>query len=150
GLVLPMAIGLECLAVAAPSDDRFLHVYSEQLGEAARWPVDEIAAAKPRRDWTDRFVGVAWELARRGQPIGPMKILVSSTVPIGGGLSSSAALGVSLAAAMGARHEELVSVAHRAEGEFVGVPCGIMDQFVAANGQAGAAILLDCRSLESR
>src|SRR5581483_206441 len=75
-----------------------------------------------------------------------------SSVPLGGGLSSSAALGVAVTLALGGARAgpEIARLARAAEVEFVGVPCGIMDQFVSANAEAGAAILLDCRSLEWR
>jgi len=152
GLVLPMAIDLACFVAAAPAGDGWLRVYSEQLGQSSQWRVEEIGSAEPRGDWTDRVVGVAWELARWGVPVCSQNVLIDSTVPLGGGLSSSAALGVALALAFGGEREprELAQLARAAEMEFVGVPCGIMDQFVSAHGQAGAAILLDCRSLAWR
>jgi galactokinase len=152
GLVLPMAIDLACWIAAAPSDDSWLRVYSEQLGAGSQWRVEDIPNASPIGDWTDRVVGVAWELARRGVEIGGMNLLIDSEVPVGGGLSSSAALGVSLALALGGPRApiELAQLARAAEMDFVGVPCGIMDQFISAAGQEGSAILLDCRSLESR
>lgn len=146
GLVLPMAISLECQIAAAPATGWAIRVYSEQLGAGAQWPVDEISTAQPRGDWTDRVIGVAWAL---NQPIEPQNILISSTVPLGGGLSSSAALGVSLALALGGPRGplELASIARRAETDFAGVPCGIMDQFASAHG---GATLLDCRSHKFR
>jgi galactokinase len=152
GLVLPMAIGLECRVAAEPSHDGWLRVYSEHLAQGSQWRVEDIPRASPRGEWSDRAVGIAWELARRGVAIEPMNILISSTVPLGGGLSSSAALGVSMALALGGPRDplELAQLARAAEMDFVGVPCGIMDQFVSANGQPSAAILLDCRSLDSR
>jgi galactokinase len=150
GLVLPMAIDLDCLIATAPASDGWLRVYSENLGQGAQWPVSELGKLMPQDDWSDRVAGIAWMLARRGVAIESQSVLIDSAVPLGGGLSSSAALGVSLALAFGADPPELARLAHMAETDFVGVPCGIMDQFVSANGQAGAAILLDCRTLESR
>jgi galactokinase len=152
GLVLPMAIDLACLVVTAPSGDGWLRVYSEQLGEGVQWRAKDIPALQPRGDWTDRVAGIAWELGRRGVAVCAQNVLITSTVPLGGGLSSSAALGVSLALALGGPREplELTQLARAAEMDFVGVPCGIMDQFTSAHGQTGAAILLDCRSLEWR
>ena len=149
GLVLPMAIDLACFVASAPSTGGWLRVYSEQLAQGAQWRIEDISAAVPTGDWTDRVVGVAWELGRRGVRIAAQNVLITSTVPLGGGLSSSAALGVALALALGGPREplELAQIAHAAEVDFVGIPCGIMDQFVSAHGQAGAAILLDCRSL---
>jgi galactokinase len=105
-----------------------------------------------RSRWDDRVLGVAWQLRRHGVAIQASNILLSSTIPLGAGLSSSAALGVATVLALGGERPaiEIAKLAHGAETDFVGVPCGIMDQFVSAHGQAGAAILLDCRSLESR
>jgi galactokinase len=152
GLVLPMAIGLECRVAAAPSGDGWLRVYSEELAQGSQWRVADIPHLMPRGDWTDRVAGVAWELSRRGIALEGTNLLISSTVPLGGGLSSSAALGVSMTLALGGLRPALglAQIARSAEVNFVGVPCGIMDQFVSAAGREGAAILLDCRSLESR
>ena len=142
GLVLPMGIGLECrVATAARASGDVLRVHSEQLGTAEI----RLSRLQPRGDWTDRVAGIAWALGR----VPAQDVLISSTVPVGGGLSSSAALGVALALAFGGPRDslELAKIARAAETDFAGVPCGIMDQFAAATG--GAA-LLDCRSLEFR
>jgi len=95
---------------------------------------------------------VAWVLARNGVALTGQNLLIDSDVPLGGGLSSSAALGVALTLALGGPRPplEIALLARKAETDFTGVPCGIMDQFVSAHGQAGAAILLDCRSLDWR
>jgi galactokinase len=152
GLVLPMAIDMDCSIALAPSGDQWLRVYSEQLGAGSQWRVEDIPNALPVGDWTDRVIGIAWELWRRGVQIGGANVVIDSEVPVGGGLSSSAALGVSLALALGGPREalELAQLARAAEMDFVGVPCGIMDQFISAGGQAGSAVFLDCRSLEWR
>ncbi len=150
GLVLPMAIDLDCLVASAPTSDGWLRVYSENLKQGAQWRIADIAGLMPGSDWSDRVAGIAWALTRRGIAIESQNVLIDSAVPLGGGLSSSAALGVSLALAFGADPAELAHLAHLAETDFVGVPCGIMDQFVSANAQPGAAILLDCRTLEWR
>jgi len=152
GLVLPMAIDLDCVVAAAPSGGGWLRAHSIQIGGGAQWRFEEIESAAPAGGWSDRVVGIAQELARRGESITGQDILIDSKVPMGGGLSSSAALGVALALALGGPRDprELAELAWTVEKDFVGVPCGIMDQFVAANGQEGAAILLDCRTLECR
>jgi galactokinase len=152
GLVLPMAIDVACWIALAPSADSWLRVYSEQLSAGSQWRVEDIPNASPVGDWTDRVTGIAWELSRRGVEIRGANILIDSDVPLGGGLSSSAALGVALALALGGPRAplEVAQLAQAAEMDFVGVPCGIMDQFISASGQQGAAVLLDCRSLESR
>src|SRR5262249_32827026 len=92
GLVLPMAIDLACFVAVAPSTDRWVRVYSEQLQQGAQWRADDVSHVAPRGDWSDRVAGIAWELSRRGIDVQPANILISSTVPLGGGLSSSAAL----------------------------------------------------------
>ena len=150
GLVLPMAIDLDCLVATAPTSEGMLRVYSENLKQGSQWRIADIAGLMPGSDWSDRVAGIAWALARRGIAIESQNVLIDSAVPLGGGLSSSAALGVSLALAFGADPSVLAHLAHLAETDFVGVPCGIMDQFVSANAQAGSAILLDCRTLEWR
>ena len=152
GLVLPMAIDMACWVAVAPSNDGWLRVYSEQLGSGSQWRVADIPQALPVGDWTDRIVGIAWELSRRGVALGGANVLIDSEVPLGGGLSSSAALGVSLVLALGGPREplEVAKLARAAEMDFVGVPCGIMDQFISAGGREGSAVLLDCRSLSWR
>jgi len=83
GLVLPMAIQLNCTVASAPSRDGFLRVYSEQMNESAEWRVAEIANVHARGHWPDRIAGVAWVLARRGVVIEPQNVLITSTVPLG-------------------------------------------------------------------
>jgi galactokinase len=122
------------------------------MGAGSQWRIADLPNAKPVGDWTDRVVGIAWELGRRGVRLAGANVVVDSQVPLGGGLSSSAALGVSLALALGGPRDplEVAQLARAAEMDFVGVPCGIMDQFISAEGREGSAILLDCRSLEWR
>lgn len=153
GLVLPMALDLACYVATAPSNDGWLRAYSEQLAQGAQWRIADLTSAAPRGDWSDRVAGVAWELTRRGTPPEAQNVLIDSAVPLGSGLSSSAALGVSLTLALAGKAvppADLAKIAHAAETDFVGVPCGIMDQFAAAHGVEGAGLLLDCRSLEWR
>ncbi len=129
-----------------------LHIHSEDRRESAEWPVAEIASLKPRRHWTDYPIGVAQEILRAGFALEPANLLIRSTVPEGSGLSSSAALEVSTALALlGGRRLpplELAKLCQRAERNFVGMPCGIMDQYISVFGEEGAAICIDCRSLK--
>ncbi len=152
GLVLPMAIDLACFVAIAPSSDNALRAHSIQLGQSVEWRIDEIRSVIPAGGWSDRVVGIAREVSQRGISIAGQNIVIDSEVPMGSGLSSSAALGVALALAFGGPRDprELVEIAWTVENDFVGLPCGIMDQFISANGQQGSAILLDCRSLEWR
>jgi len=114
--------------------------------------VAELAAAKPRGEWSDYVVGVARELTTAGFPIAPCDLYIASDVPAGAGLSSSAALEIATAVALlGERRMERVKIARlgqRAESQFVGMPCGIMDQYAAVFGHSGAALKIDCRNLE--
>ncbi len=154
GFVLPVALPLAAYVAAAPSRDGKLRIWSEHRGELFECPASEVAALERRRQWTDYPLGVARELALAGFPIEPANLLIRSTVPEGSGLSSSAALEVSSALAfLNGRVLEPLALARlcqRAEREFVGMPCGIMDQYIAVFGRAGCAIEIDCRSLEHR
>ncbi|MGA2181558.1 MAG: galactokinase [Bryobacteraceae bacterium] len=146
GFVLPIAIDLATWAVVAPNDHGRLRIRSENLNETREWAVAEIPGLHPAGDWTDYVIGVARQIPN----LDALDVLIYSTVPVGAGLSSSAALEVSLALALGseARGIELAKLARRSENDFVGNPCGIMDQYVSVCGRAGAAIKIDCRSLD--
>jgi galactokinase len=114
--------------------------------------VEDIGAAKPRGDWSDYVLGVAQQLQRAGVALSGADVYVWSTVPLGSGLSSSAALEISTAfALLGSRPMdplEIAMVGQRAESQFVGMPCGIMDQYTSVFGRAGDAVQIDCRSLQ--
>jgi len=151
GHVMPMAIESACfVGVADNGLDRF-RVFSEDVQEGVEFRIEDLDAAQPRKNWTDYIIGVAAELKQAGIPLKGRDMLIESTIPIGAGLSSSAALEVSSTLAMlaGVRMDplEVVHLCQRAENNFVGVPCGIMDQFTSVFGRAGVAIKLDCRSL---
>ncbi len=154
GFVMPVALELATYIATAPNADGKLRIYSEDQGEMCEWPVDEVARLARRRHWTDYPIGVAQQLMAAGFAIGPADLLVRSTVPEGAGLSSSAALEVSAALALlnGSAIDRLrlARLCQEAERSFVGMPCGIMDQFIALFGQTGSAIQIDCRSLEHR
>ena len=152
GFVLPVALDLECRVIAEPAADGKLHLSSEQQQESRAWPVEEIPRLEPRHDWSDYVIGVARELELAGFAIHAQKLSISSTVPVGAGLSSSAALEVSSALALLAGRPfdklHLARLCQRAENQFVGMPSGIMDQYVSVFGEEHAAIRIDCRSLE--
>jgi len=151
GFVLPMALDMACLVAAAPSRDGKLHVYSQELQQSREWAVADLAGLKPAKDWGDYVAGVAQQLVRAGFDVAPANLLIHSTVPVGSGLSSSAALETSTALALLAGRAmdklELVKLCRRAENEFVGMPCGIMDQYISTFGRESAAVKIDCRSL---
>ena len=152
GFVLPVALDLVTYVATAPAAGGQLRIHSEDREESAEWPAADIAALTPRRHWTDYPIGVAQELIRAGFPSRPANLLIRSTVPEGSGLSSSAALEVSTALALLAGQRmaplDLARLCQRAERNFVGMPCGIMDQYISVFGEEHAAICLDCRSLK--
>ena len=149
GLVLPVAIDLGCYAASAPNRDGLLRVYSENLRQARQWPIEKLGQLRPSGDWSDYVIGVARQLQlRRGRDL-----LIYSTVPLGAGLSSSAALEVSTALALGWAGDlpslELTKLCRCAENDFIGLPSGIMDQYVSVFARENTALLIDCRSLAS-
>jgi galactokinase len=152
GFVLPMALEMACFVAAAPGGAGRLRVFSIDVGESREWDVAELATLEPAHDWGDYVAGVARELVRAGYEVAPADLVIHSTVPVGAGLSSSAALETSTALALLAGREieklDLVRLCRRAENEFVGMPCGIMDQYISVFGRQGAAVRIDCRSLE--
>jgi galactokinase len=154
GFVLPAALELATFVATAPSPDGRLRIYSEHKQEMREWSVASIPFLERERHWTDYPIGVARELINAGFATRPANLLIRSTVPEGSGLSSSAALEVSCALAFlqGRRigRLELAQLCQRAEHNFVGMPSGIMDQFVSIFGQEHSAIELDCRSFQHR
>ena len=153
GFVLPAAIDLYTWTAIAPRSDRKLVVFSQNLNETAEIDLESPTVAA-RDHWLDYVHGVALMLQRSGIPVPGANLAVYSNVPIGSGLSSSAALEVSVASALLAAAGQSLALAdvaklcQRAENEFVGARVGIMDQFASCFGSADKAILLDCRSLE--
>jgi galactokinase len=155
GFVMPAAIGFDTWVVTAPSQGSEFILYSAQQGAGTSFPVAEINPL-PRHDWTDYVRGVKVQLEKAGIQWKGMNLLVDGRVPMGAGLSSSAALEVASALALlddsGASLDRgsIARLCQRAENEFVGARCGIMDQFTSLHGQREHAILLDCRSLQAR
>ena len=151
GFVCPIAIHLACFAGVSPSATGKLRVYSQNMDESREWALESVASARPEEHWTDYVVGVAQQLIAAGKTIQPLDIAIYSTVPVGSGLSSSASIEVSSALALLFGQEmdrlELAKLCQRAEREFVGVPSGIMDQYVSVFGEQNRAIKIDCRSL---
>lgn len=151
GFVCPIAIHLACFAASGESPSGKLRVWSENTGDSREWPVDAIGSLRPSGHWSDYVIGVAQQLLKLGKQIRALDIAIYSTVPAGSGLSSSAAIEVSSALALLEGQEigktELALLSQRAEREFVGVPCGIMDQYVSVFGEENRAIKIDCRSL---
>ena len=157
GFVLPAAIGFSCWVGIAPRDDRKLILCSENFEETREADLDALGV-RGSGHWTDYPLGVAWALQEAGYRLPGANIYIAGDVPVGAGLSSSAAIEVStgyallslLTAGHAIDRTKLALLCQRAENEYVGMRCGIMDQFVSCQGRAGHALLLDCRSLEYR
>ena len=151
GFVLPLAIGYGCLARVTPG--RSFRFVSAQEAEAV-----EVDALEPDsvEGWAAYPAGVLWALRERGAALPGLTVMVDSDVPLGAGLSSSAALTCSVAAAandlleLGLSPRELVAVARRAENDYVGAPTGGMDQLVSMLGEAGSVLFCDMRTLAVR
>lgn len=148
GLVLPCAIDRDTFAVAALRRDGLVRVMAADLGEQAEFAV---AAPERRGGWIDYVQAVVFALRERGFEAPGLDLLISSDVPREAGLSSSAALGVAVvtcidaAAGFGLPAIERARVVHRGESEFVGVGCGILDQFASALGERDHVLRIDCR-----
>ena len=152
GFVLPAAIDLEIRIAFVPTDDRRVELVNGATGKRSGFDLDAIG---PRRDaWIDYAAGTAWALGEAGIQMHGLRGVIVSSLPTGSGLSSSAALELAAAWALadlpggGIPALQLAQICQRAENVHVGVNCGLMDQFASACGADGAAILLDCRSLE--
>jgi galactokinase len=152
GFVLPAAIEFYCWTAAAPLKDDKLAIYSENFNETVEARLDSL---KPlaKKHWANYPLGVAWALRQEGKPLTGANVYVAGEIPLGAGLSSSAAIEVAVgfallgASGLAVDRTELAQLCQKAENEFVGARVGIMDQFVSCHGRASHALLLDCRSL---
>ncbi len=152
GFVMPAAIDFSTWVTVEPRDDRRVSVFSENFSEEIEFNLDD-SSPTARGHWSDYVRGVAIILEQAGQRLRGATLRIRGEVPIGSGLSSSAAIEVATARALlensglSLDQVELARLCQRAENEFVGMRCGIMDQFISCCGQKGIALLLDCRSL---
>lgn len=153
GFVLPIAIDRRTYVGVAASDSDFVRVHSLDLNEASAFAPDKPdVLSEPK--WLRYVAGVAFELKRRGTKLSGADLMIISDVPLGAGLSSSAALEISVAAAFLALNNESMDVtslaltAQKAEHTYVGTRCGIMDQLTVSAAQKSHALLIDCRSLD--
>ena len=155
GFVMPAALEFATLTAASPRPDRRLRVYSMIMDETREFDLDSPPEAG-NADWSDYVIGVALMLEKSGRRLSGADLVIFTDVPIGSGLSSSAALEVSSAHALitaaGLPFDaiETAKLCQRAENDFVGMRCGVMDQYISCCGVAGHALLIDCRSLASR
>jgi galactokinase len=152
GFVMPAAIDFATLAGISPRVDGKIALYSENYGQVRSFDAAELPG-KASEHWTDYPLGVLSMLAGEGHAISGFSLSLWGDVPLGSGLSSSAAVEVATALAVtnliGANYSmpALARLCQRAENEFVGAMSGIMDQFISANGAKDHALLLDCRDL---
>lgn len=153
GFVFPMTLDCALYVVMRRRNDNVCHIYAENFNEEATWQIDRIKKTTENY-WANYLKGVMHVLLNNGHKLGGIDALVYGDVPVGASLSSSAALEV--ATLGGLRHlfnlaidpVSEIKLAQQAENEFVGMHCGIMDQFVSRLGKKGCALFLDCRSLE--
>jgi len=155
GFVMPAAIDFATLAAISPRTDGQIVLYAENFAEERSYPAGSLPAAATGH-WSDYPLGVLTILSGAGYQIPPLSLSLWGDVPLGSGLSSSAAVEVATATAvlglLGAEipGPQLARLCQRAENEFVRANCGIMDQFISANGKENHALLLDCRDLSFR
>ena len=159
GYVMPAAVGFSTYVGISPRSDRKLIIHSEEFPGNFEFDLDALPEKRVGA-WCDYVLGVASVLRQQGHKLAGANLLVHGEIPIGAGLSSSAALEVSSALALLSLGEsenekplplpEVAKLCRQAENSFVGARVGIMDQFVSCMGKAGHAFFLDCRSLEFR
>ncbi|MEM8917316.1 MAG: galactokinase [Pseudomonadota bacterium] len=157
GFVLPCAIDYQTMiAIGSRPDGGFQVVACDHDDETDRFDPEAIFAAQTL-EWKNHVRGVAASFRERKLDIGGANIAIAGNVPQGAGLSSSASLGVALGKALAEQNQlkqlsptDFALIAQQAENDFVGCACGIMDQLASARSEAGTAMLLDCRSLESQ
>jgi galactokinase len=153
GFVLPMAIDRAAWIALRPREDGKVRVYSLDFNEETEFALDNIMVED--KGWAEYIKGVAWALIDSGFSLKGWEGVLIGDVPIASGLSSSAALELATARAFASVSNldwdvpTMARLAQRAENEWVGVSCGIMDQMISAAGKANHALLIDCRSLDT-
>ena len=161
GFVLPLALEYGVAAAFAPRTDLVVRAYAAAFDETAEAAIGDLTSPrehvkKADTHWFTYVAGMVWALREAGLAVGGVDLAIASDLPIGAGLSSSAAIEMAVARAACAASSiawdppAMARYGQRAENEFVGVSCGIMDQFASAASVDGHALLLDCRSLETR
>ncbi len=152
GFVLPAATDRSVVFAISPRVDTSCRIISLDFGQEVRFDIQDLSRSPLR--WPDYLAGVVDQLARGGYRVRGFQCVFGGDIPIGAGMSSSAAVEGGLAFALnvlfGLRIDtvELARLARRAENEFVGLECGIMDQFINLHGRENRVLKLDCRSLE--
>ena len=152
GFVMPAAIDKAIYVAVSKRDDEEIHLYSESY--QASYTSSVAAIEKSDLSWANYVLGVADQMIKRGYKISGFNLYLDGNVPLGAGLSSSAALECATAFALdhlndlGISQMDLALISQKAEHVFAGVNCGIMDQFASVFGKQDHAVLLDCRTME--
>ncbi len=155
GFVLSIAIDRATYIAARPRADRVVHAYTETYDETTEFSLDDIQP-DPQARWSNYLRGTAWALSEAGYRLAGMDAVIASDVPIAAGVSSSASFEVASALALLACAEveidskQMALLCQKAENEFVGMRCGILDQFSSVLGQRSAAVLIDCDDYSHR
>ena len=155
GFVFPVAIDRATYVAARPRDDRRVRTFATDIGEIDEFDLDDFGHSS-EHPWSNYIRGVVKGLLIAGHSLEGVNMLITSDVPQGAGLSSSAALEIAVGYTFQVLNklnilgEELALLAQGAENNFVGVQCGIMDQFISALGRKDHALLIDCRELIAR
>ncbi|WP_316849329.1 galactokinase [Pedobacter agri] len=152
GFVMPAAINKAIYVAVSQRDDQEIHLYSESYQQKHVASIDQIE--KTDKSWANYILGVADQIKKRGLQFSGFNLYLDGNVPLGAGLSSSAAL--ECATAFAIKHlnnldisqMDLALISQKAEHEFAGVNCGIMDQFASVFGKKDQAVMLDCRSMK--
>ncbi|MCP4757572.1 MAG: galactokinase [Proteobacteria bacterium] len=153
GFVMPLAIDRALWIALQPRNDGKVVLHSLDYGQDFTFSLDRFE--KDTSDWGEYVKGVAWALLERGYRPTGWEGTMTSNIPIGAGLSSSAAMEMAVAQSFASvsgislEVEEMAKIGQEAENKWIGVSCGIMDQMISAGGEAGHALLIDCRSLET-
>ena len=157
GFVLPIALQRDVRIVMKPRSDQTVRLYSLEYDSSIEFSLSEYEPADSIH-WGNYIKGMAWSLQQEGMHLLGFDGVISGNVPRGSGLSSSAALEVAVGKALlhasdlsdSISGPRLAQTAQRAENQYVGVNCGIMDQFISVLGAVNHALLIDCRSLDYR
>jgi galactokinase len=153
GYVLPAAIHLRTHFLMAPRPDDKVRIWTENFQEEEAFDLKAIVPSESRR-WANYVKGIFWVLKQEGLKLGGVNAMIWGEVPLESGLSSSASLEVSVIKGLSTSWNidlpplEMAKLAQRAENDFVGVKCGLMDQFISVLGRKDSAVFLDCETLE--
>ena len=151
GFVLPGAVDKRIYVAIAPNNTNTVNVFANQFNETYSFSLD---ITEPHEGWMNYLLGVSYHIQQQGKKIGGVDVLVDGDIPVGAGMSSSAALcsaygfGLNELFQLGFSRMDLAFIGQKTEHTFVGVKCGIMDQFASLHGKKGHVMKLDCRSLE--